>query len=230
MIHIDDPGKLAGDAELIDARPGRRVYLIVGYFNIFRVRFDGHMVLMTVYSERRENATVSMGATTTAYVKIGSAFAAAFARLADYLFPTKVDERIERFLRAAEAIAVAVHKDPADVYRKLLSAGEVSAEELEEFGRTFLTFSAWSCDSVDYCCTPTRSRFPIQHRPTAPSRRSAGYSFQFDFRSPAPRGLMHPTGYIDYAVRFFPADVVRLVIDVVIDHITKLFAGNVRRY
>jgi hypothetical protein len=137
VIHIDDPGKLAGDAELIDARPGRRVYLIAGYFNIFKMRFDGHMVLMTVYSERRENAAVSVDATTTAFIKIDSAVADAFARLADYLFPKKVDERIERFLRAAESIAVAVHKDPAAAHRKLLSAGEVGAEELQEFGRTF---------------------------------------------------------------------------------------------
>jgi hypothetical protein len=137
MIHIDDPGKLAGDAELIDARPGRRVYLISGYFNIFKMRFDGHMVLMTVYSERRENAAVSVDATTTAFIKIDSAVAAAFARLADYLFPKKVDERIERFLHAAESIAVAVHKDPAAAHRKLLSAGEVGAEVLQEFGRTF---------------------------------------------------------------------------------------------
>lgn len=137
VIHIDDPGKLAGDAELIDAHSGRRVYLIAGYFNIFKMRFDGHMILMTVHSERRENEAVSVNATTTAYIKIDSAFAAAFARLADYLFPKKVDERIERFLRAAESISIAVHKDPAAAYRKLLSAGEVSAEELQEFGRMF---------------------------------------------------------------------------------------------
>jgi hypothetical protein len=137
VIHIDDPGKLAGDAELIDARPGRRVYLIAGYFNIFKMRFDGHMVLMTVYSERRKDAAVSVDTTTTAYIKIDSSFAASFARLADYLFPKKVDVRIERFLHAAESIAIAVHKDPAAAHRKLVSAGEVSAEELQEFGRTF---------------------------------------------------------------------------------------------
>jgi hypothetical protein len=90
-----------------------------------------------VYSERRENSAVSVDATTTAYIKIDSAFAAAFARLADYLFPQKVDERIERFLHAAESIAIAVPKDPAATHRKLMSAGEVSAEELQEFGRTF---------------------------------------------------------------------------------------------
>jgi len=137
LIHILDPGNLAGDAELIDARPGRRVYFITGYFNIFKIRFTGQMVLMTRYSEQKENAAVSVEATTTAYIKIDSSFAGVFARLADYLFPRKVDERIERFLRAAEAVSVAVHQEPAAAYSKLKASGEVSAEELEEFDRTF---------------------------------------------------------------------------------------------
>ena len=48
-----------------------------------------------------------------------------------------MDERIERFVRAAESIAIAVHKDPEGAKKKLKDSGEVSAEELEEFGRTF---------------------------------------------------------------------------------------------
>jgi hypothetical protein len=137
VIHIDDPGRLAGDAELIDVRPGRRVYLIAGYYDVLNMRFNGDMVLMTMYSEQRENAAVSVDATAIAYIRINSAFAGAFAWMADFLFPKKVDERIDRFVRAAESIAVAVHKDPAAAYRKLKASGEVSAEELEEFGRTF---------------------------------------------------------------------------------------------
>jgi hypothetical protein len=137
LVHIEDPGKLAGDAERIDARPGRRVYFIAGHFDIFKMRFNGQMVLMTLYSEQRGNAAASMDATTTAYIKIDSAFAGAFARLGDYLFPKKVDERIERFVHAAESIADGVHKDPKAAYRRLKASGEVSAEELGEFGRAF---------------------------------------------------------------------------------------------
>jgi len=137
VVHIEEPGDLAGDAELIDVRPGRRVYLIAGYYDVFNMRFNGDVVLVTMYTEQRADAAVSVDATTIAYFKIKSGFAGAFARLADYLFPKKVDERIERFVRAAESIAVAVHKDPAEAYRKLKASGEVSPEELEEFGRTF---------------------------------------------------------------------------------------------
>ncbi len=137
VVHIDEPGTLAGDAELIDIRPGRRVYLISGYYDVFNMRFNGDVVLVTMYSEQSENAAVSVDATAIAYFKIKSGFAGAFARLADYLFPKKVDERIERFVRAAEIISIAVHKDPAEAYRKLKASGELSPEELEEFGRTF---------------------------------------------------------------------------------------------
>lgn len=137
VIHIHDPGKLAGDAELIDARPGRRIYLIAGSFDIFKIRFNGHMVLITVYSEQQGNAEATMESTTTAYIKVKSAFAGVLARMMDFLFPRKVDERIARFVRAAETIATAVKKDPADAYRKLGAAGEISAGELRDFARMF---------------------------------------------------------------------------------------------
>ena len=36
VVHIDEPGTLAGDAELIDIRPGRRVYLVVRILRRFQ--------------------------------------------------------------------------------------------------------------------------------------------------------------------------------------------------
>jgi hypothetical protein len=137
VVHIEDLGTLAGDAELIEVRPGRRVYLIAGYYDIFKMRFNGDIALLTIYSEHQENAAVSVDATMIAYIKIKSAFAGALARLADYLFPRKVDERLERFVHAAENISDALRKDPKDAYGKLKASGEVSAQELEAFERTF---------------------------------------------------------------------------------------------
>jgi hypothetical protein len=129
---------LAGYAELIDARPGRRVYLTTGYFDIFKMRFNGQMVLMTVYSEQVEGAAVSAESTTTAYIKVNSAIARIFARLADFLFPHKVDERMGRLLSAAQTDAVAIHTDPSDAYKKLSVSNEVSAEELQDFEEMIL--------------------------------------------------------------------------------------------
>jgi len=142
VIHISDSDKLAGDAELIDVSPGRRGYFIAGYFEVLKLRFNGKMVLMTRYSEQRNEKGVSVEATTTAYIKIDSVLASAFARLADFLFPKKVDARIERFVRAAETIVSEVHKDPQSAYKKLKAAGEVTPEELAEFGRTFIRESS----------------------------------------------------------------------------------------
>jgi hypothetical protein len=136
-VHIEDPGALAGDAELLDARPGRRVYFIAGYYDILKMRFNGDIVLVTVYSEQKESAAVSVDATVIAYIKINSALGGALARLADFLFPGKVDERLERLVHAAENIAAAVHEDPEGAKNKIRASGEVSAEELEEFGRIF---------------------------------------------------------------------------------------------
>jgi hypothetical protein len=137
-IHIDEPNTLAGDAELIDVRPGRRIYFIAGYYDVFNIRFKGNVVLVTMYSEQRESAPVFVDASTIAYFKITSGFAGVFARLADYMFPKKVDERIEHLIHAAENISIAVHNDPADTYRRLKASAEVSTEELESFCRTFL--------------------------------------------------------------------------------------------
>ena len=137
VVRIFQPGQLSGDALLIEARPGRRVYFITGYFDVSSIRFNGQMALATLYSEQRENNAISVDATTSASIRLTSSFAALFARLADLLFPKKVDERIDRFLRAAKCIAVEVHKDPGGAYEKLKKAGEVSVEELKEFGRIF---------------------------------------------------------------------------------------------
>lgn len=137
VFHIHEPGRLAGDAELIDARPGRRVYLISGFFDIFKIRINGQMVLMTVYREDLEKGEVFVDSTTSGSIKIASAFAGAFARAADFLFPRKVDQRIDRLLRAAASIAAAVRSDPAEAYRRLEASGEVSREELTDFVRMF---------------------------------------------------------------------------------------------
>ncbi len=96
------------------------------------------MVLMTVYSEQVEDAAVSVELTTAAYIKVNSAIAGIFARLADFLFPHKVDERIGRLLRAAQTVAVAIHTDPSDAYKKLSVSNEVSGEELQDFEKMFL--------------------------------------------------------------------------------------------
>lgn len=138
LIHINDPAGLAGDMELINSIPGRRVYFISGHFDILKVRFKGHMVMKITYSGRLGEAPVSVDSTTTCYIKVNSAFAGFFTKLMTFLFPKKVDERIGRVANAVKRVASAVHDDPAGAYRKLSASGEVGAEELKEFAAMFL--------------------------------------------------------------------------------------------
>jgi len=138
LIHVDDPAGLAGDMELVNSIPGRRVYFISGHFDILKMRFNGHMVLMVSYSERLSEAGASLDSTTTSYIKVNSAFVGFFTRLMDFLFPKKVDERIGRFANAVKRVAIVVHDDPAGAYGKLAASGEVGSEELKEFAGMFL--------------------------------------------------------------------------------------------
>jgi hypothetical protein len=137
-FHVHDPAGLAGDVELINSSPGSRIYFITGHFDIFKVRFNGHMVMNISYSGRLSESPVSMDSTTTCYIKVNSVFAGVITKLMAFLFPKKVDERIGRFANAVRRVAIAVHDDPAEAYRKLAASGEVSAEELKEFAGMFL--------------------------------------------------------------------------------------------
>jgi hypothetical protein len=138
LIHVDDPGNLAGDMELVNATQGRRVYFVSGHFYILKMRFNGHVVLMTSHSERLSETGASVDSKTTTYIKVNSPIVGFFTRLMDFLFPKKVDERIGRFANAVKRVATAIHDDPAGVYRKLAASDEVSSAELEEFAGMFL--------------------------------------------------------------------------------------------
>ena len=137
-IHIDDPAGLAGDAVLVNSSPGRRVYFVSGYFVILKMRLNGHMVMNISYSELPGKAPVSVDSTTTCYIKVNSAFAGFFTKLATFLFPKKVDQRIGRFANAVKKVAIAVHADPSGAYAKLAASGEAGPAELKEFAGMFL--------------------------------------------------------------------------------------------
>lgn len=138
LIHIDDPAGLAGDMELVSSIPGRRIYFVSGHFDILKMRFYGHVVLLMSYIERPNEAVASVDSTATSYIKVNSAFVGFFAKIAAFLFPRKVDERIGRFANAVRRVAVAVHNDPAGAYRRLAASGEVGSQELKEFAGMFL--------------------------------------------------------------------------------------------
>jgi hypothetical protein len=138
LIHVDEPGKLAGHMELVNASKGERVYFVSGHFYILRMRFNGHVILVMSYFERLSDAGSSVDSTTASYIKVNSPFVGFFTKIMDFLFPKKVDERIGRFASAVKRVATAVHADPVGTYKKLVASGEVGSEELEEFTEMFL--------------------------------------------------------------------------------------------
>ena len=136
--HVDDPSGLAGDMELVSSTPGKRVYFISGHYDIMKMRFNGRMVLDTEYSERACAEGAFVDSKAVSYVKVDSAFVGAFAKLMAFLFPKKVDARIGRFSNAVKGVAVAVHNDPAGMYKRLAASGELSPQDLRDYSLMFL--------------------------------------------------------------------------------------------
>ncbi len=138
LIHIDDPAGLAGEMELVSSVPGRKVYFVSGHFDIVKLRFYGHVVLLMSYSERSRGAAASVDSSTTSYIRVNSSFVGFFAKIVAFLFPQKVDERIGRFANAVRKVAIAVHDDPSGAYGRLAASGEVGRHDLKEFAGMFL--------------------------------------------------------------------------------------------
>jgi hypothetical protein len=138
ICHVDDPSGLAGDMELVSSTPGKRIYFISGHYDILRMRFNGRMVLDTEYAEHSCLEGASVDSKAVSYVRVDSAFVGGFARLMAFLFPKKVDARIGRFSNAVKGVAVAVHNDPAGMYKRLVATGEFSPEDLREYSQMFL--------------------------------------------------------------------------------------------
>jgi hypothetical protein len=136
--YVKDPKGLEGEMELVSFTPGKRVYFISGHYDLLKMRFNGRMVLMTEYSERVCAEGTAVDSKATSYVKVDSAFVGAFAKVMAFLFPKKVDARIGRFSNAVKSVAVAVHNDPADMYKRLAATGEFRPDELREYSLMFL--------------------------------------------------------------------------------------------
>ncbi|MDA8082057.1 MAG: hypothetical protein M0024_00190 [Nitrospiraceae bacterium] len=137
--HVNDPAGLAGDVEPLFAGRNSRVYFITGQYELLKMKFHGRMVLAAEYSGTGEGPPVK--ATTTSYIRIDSAVAGVLAKMIAFLFPQKVDARIGRFSNAVRLVALAVHDDPAGVYRRLAASREISPDELSAFTRMFLKSS-----------------------------------------------------------------------------------------
>ncbi|HEY3348138.1 MAG TPA: hypothetical protein VGK71_11020 [Nitrospirota bacterium] len=131
---VDDSGKLTGEMELLSRGPGRRVYLITGRWKfMLGISFKGRMVLAPEYAVHDGR----LDAVARGWMKIDSTVAGSFARLAVYLFPGKVDARINRFASAVRMVSEAVKKDPAGTLRRAQETGVLDRAEMQEYCEYF---------------------------------------------------------------------------------------------
>jgi hypothetical protein len=131
---VEDSGKLTGEMELVSRAPGRRVYLITGRWKfMLGISFNGRVVLAPEYAMHGGR----LDAVARGWIKVDSTVAGSFARLAAYLFPGKVDARINRFVSAVRMVSEAVKKDPAGTLRRAQETGVLDKAEMQEYCEYF---------------------------------------------------------------------------------------------
>jgi len=137
-LHIDDQGNLVGDMELVINRPGKRMYYITGYWKlVLGMKLEGRMALVVDYKEVADGNGRALDAKARGYMMVDNSVAGEAFKVLAFMFPGKVDARINRFATAVEKVVVAVHDDPEGVCKRLEGAQHVPPEEAREFRARF---------------------------------------------------------------------------------------------
>jgi len=140
-VHVDDHEGLTGTMQLMASEPGKRIYYMVGHYELFwGMTFDGRAVLVPEYEDvaAEEGEGARLNSNTRTYFKVESSFIGAMASFVDYAFPSKVDSRIARFSGAITAVTEAVAADPGGMYARLEESDRLSDGELAEYRGFFL--------------------------------------------------------------------------------------------
>ncbi len=139
LFHVDDEKSLVGDMELVYEAPGSRIYYVTGYWKLMAgMRLDGRMALVVDYSERDVAGSRRLDCKARGYMMVDNSVAGAAFKLFAYMFPKKVDKRIDRFATAVRKVVEAINDDPAEACSRLAQAQHVPPEELREFKSRFL--------------------------------------------------------------------------------------------
>ena len=137
--HIDDKGNLVGDMDIVISEPGKRMYYIAGFWKLLPgIKLQGRMALVVEYSERDAAGSRSLDCKARGYMMVDNSVAGAAFKLFAYMFPKKVDKRIDRFSTAVRKVVEAINEDPAEACVRLEQAQYVPKEELHEFKARFL--------------------------------------------------------------------------------------------
>jgi hypothetical protein len=139
LYHIDDGSRLVGDMELALARPGKRVYYVSGYWKIvLGVKLQGRMALFVQYTDRGRAKDRALDVKVRGFMLVDNSVAGAAFKALAFLFPKKVDARIERFATAVRKVVYTVHDNPGEAMKRLEEVPLVPPGEVREFRERFL--------------------------------------------------------------------------------------------
>jgi hypothetical protein len=137
--HIDDKGNLVGDMDIVIREPGKRMYYIAGFWKLMPgVRLNGRMALIVEYKEAGTGKACHLDANARGYMMVDNSVAGAAFRLAAYLFPNKVDARINRFATAVSKVVQAIHDDPDAALKRVANSKNIPPDEVREFRVRFV--------------------------------------------------------------------------------------------
>lgn len=137
--HIDDKGSLVGDMDIVISEPGKRMYYIAGFWKLLPgMRLNGRMALIVEYKEAGTGRDCRLDANARGYMMVDNSVAGAAFKLAAFLFPKKVDARINRFATAVSKVVHAIHEDPDAALKRVEKSKNVPPEEVKEFRERFV--------------------------------------------------------------------------------------------
>jgi len=138
VFHVEDAPELSGDLEVLTNRAGEKVYYLVGYWKpVLGMKLRGRLALVLDYNEKGSGSGKAVDAKARGYILIENAVVSAAFRAVAYMFPKKIDARIDRFATAVSKVICAVHDDPESACKWVDSAPHVSRHEAREFRERF---------------------------------------------------------------------------------------------
>jgi len=139
IYHMESEKEIVVDLEVIAKQPGKRVYYISGYWKfLMGIKLHGRMALVVEYKETDDGKGRMLDGKARGYMDVDSSVAGAAFKAAAYLFPKKVDARLNRFGVAIKKVVEGIHDDPEAMARLLETNSRVPPEEVNEFKARFL--------------------------------------------------------------------------------------------
>lgn len=125
--------------DIVISEPGKRMYYIAGFWKLLPgMRLKGRMALIVEYKEAGTGRDRRLDANARGYMMVDNSVAGAAFKLAAFLFPRKVDARINRFATAVSKVVQAIHDDPDAALKRVEKSENVPPQEVQEFRERFV--------------------------------------------------------------------------------------------